>query len=174
METVQFQSFVFSYSVYGGILIGIIYDIYRVFRGRKRSEGVITSFWDILFIIVVFLIIVWAIFSSNYGDIRAYVLIGFAVGFYLYERLLGRIAVAVLKYIIRKTAYFIRTTNSIAVLPLKLFCSFSRRGFGNLAVFLGKKRKRLKKVKKLPKLIIEDVKKYYKNVVKRQKKNSMI
>lgn len=174
METVQFQSFVFSYSVYGGILIGIIYDIYRVFRGRKRNEGVITSIWDILFIIVVFFIIVWAIFSSNYGDIRAYVLIGFVVGFYLYERLLGRIAAAVLKYVTRKIAYFIRTTNSIAVLPFKLFCSFFRRGLGNLAVFLGKKKKRLRKVKKLPKLIIEDVKKYYKNVVKSQKKNSMI
>lgn len=172
METVQFQSFVFSYSVYGGILIGIIYDIYGVFRGRKRNDKLITSFWDIMFIISVFLIIVWAIFSSNYGDIRAYVLIGFVVGFYLYERLLGRIAAALLQFIIRRLVYFVKTTNNMAAMPLRIVFSLGRRGMERLAVFLGKKKKRLKNVSKLPKLIIEDTKKHYRLVVKSQKKIS--
>lgn len=170
METVQFQSFVFSYAVYGGILIGIIYDIYRVFRGRKRSEKLITSFWDIMFIISVFFIIVWAVFSSNYGDIRLYVLIGFVVGFYLYERLLGRIAAAMFQYVFRKMTYFFKTTNNIAILPIKVLYAFIRHCLQSLVSFLGRKKKRLKKVRKLPKLIVEDTKKYYRLVVKSQKK----
>jgi len=171
VETVQFQSFVFSYSVYGGILIGIIYDIYRVFRGRKRNEGFITSFWDILFILSVFLVIVWTIFSSNYGDIRAYVLIGFVVGFFLYERLLGRIAAAVFLYAARRLAFFLKATNNIAILPFKLLYSFIRQGFLRLRQLLGNKKKRLKKVGKLPKLVIQDTKKYYRLLVKGKKKN---
>jgi len=51
VETVQFQSYVFSYSVYGGILIGILYDIYRAIKGKKKSERLITSLWDALFLL---------------------------------------------------------------------------------------------------------------------------
>lgn len=174
METVKFQSFVFFYSVYGGILIGILYDIYRVFRRKKRSERIITSFWDIMFLLSVFLIIVWAIFSSNYGDIRAYVLIGFVVGFYLFERLLGKIAAALLVFTYKKIAYFLKTTNSLAVMPVKILCSLLQRAFHNVAAYLGRKKNRLKKVKRLPKLIIEDTKKYCKLVSKHQKNKNGI
>ncbi|MGE5629546.1 MAG: spore cortex biosynthesis protein YabQ [Caulobacteraceae bacterium] len=170
METIQFQSFVFSYSVYGGILIGIIYDIYRVLRGRKKGERLITSLWDILFIFSVFIVVVWAIFSSNYGDIRAYVLIGFIVGFFLYERLLGRLAVGVFQFVMGKLVRFIKTTNSIIILPLKLIYTMVNRGLLGLTNFLGRKKNRLRKVGRLPKHIMNDTKRYYQLVIKRTPK----
>ncbi len=164
METVQFQSYVFLYAVYGGITIGILYDIYRVIRRKKRSDRLISSIWDAAFLISVLLVAVWVIYSSNYGDLRAYVFIGFTVGFYLYERLLGRIAVAVFQALFRRMAHFIKTTNNILAVPLKGLISL----FGIGLKKLGAQKNRLRKFKKLPKIMIEDTKKYYRLVLKKQ------
>lgn len=173
METVQFQSYVFSYSLYGGILIGVLYDIYRAIKGRKKNERLITSFWDVLFLFSVFVVVIWAIFSSSYGDIRSYVLIGFIVGFYLYEKLLGRIAVGVFRFLFRSITSLFKKTNSILILPVKLLFSFLYRCFNSLARFLSRKKIRLRKVRRLPKQIIEDSRKYYSLIAKRKGKKEV-
>lgn len=170
METVQFQSYVFSYSAYGGILIGILYDIYRVTKGKKKSEGLITSFWDVLFLISVFAVVIWTVFSSSYGEIRPYVLIGFVVGFYLYEKLLGRIAAGVFHFIIRSVSGFFKKTNNILALPIKLLYSYICQGFRGLTGLLGRKKARLRKMRRLPKQVIEESKKYYNLMAKRKRK----
>ena len=170
METVQFQSYVFLYSLYGGIIIGILYDIYRVIRGRKKTERLITSLWDILFLFSVFAVVIWAIFSSSYGEIRSYVLIGFLVGFYLYEKLLGRIASELFHFLYKSISSFFMKTNSILALPIKLVFSFAKRCFYSLIRILGKKKNRLRKVCGLPKQIIYDSKKYYRLIVKRKER----
>jgi len=170
VETVQFQSYVFSYSVYGGILIGILYDIYRAIKGKKKSERLITSLWDALFLLSVFFVVIWAVFSSSYGDIRAYVFIGFLVGFYLFEKLLGRIVVGVFHFLYRKAALFLKKTNNILALPVKLLCSFLYRCYNSFIHILGRGRIRLRKARKLPKQVIYDYKKYYGLIVKRKSK----
>lgn len=169
METVQLQSYIFSYSVYGGILIGILYDIYRALRGRRKRDRLITSIWDVLFLLSVFIVVVWAIFSSSYGDIRAYVFIGFIVGFYLFERLLGRIMVRLVFFVYRNTAALIKRSNSLLALPIKLFCSLLYRCFVRISILLHRSKTRLRKVKKLPKQIIYDSKKYYGLIVKKKR-----
>lgn len=170
METIQFQSYVFSYSLYGGIIIGVLYDIYRVIRGRKKSERLITSLWDILFLFSVFAVVVWAIFSSNYGEIRGYVLIGFLVGFFLYERLLGRIASGLFHLLYKSISSFFKKTNSILAVPIKITYSFLKRFYRSLIRILGKKKNRLRKVCSMPKQIIYDSKKYYGLLVKRKER----
>lgn len=169
MEIVQFQSFVFLYSVYGGILIGISYDIYRVIRGRNKSEKLIASVWDILFIFSVFTVIIWVVFSSSYGEIRPYVLIGFLVGFFLYEKLLGRIAAGLFCFLYRKISIFLKKTNCILVLPIKLLYFFIYRCCHNLWDMLKRGKNRLRKIGRLPKQIIEDAGKYYFMIIKRKK-----
>lgn len=170
METVQFQSYVFSYSVYGGIIIGILYDIYRAVKGKKRNERLITSIWDLLFLLSVFVVVIWAVFSSSYGSIRSYVFIGFIVGFYLYEKLLGRIAAGVFHFLFRSIINFLNKTNNIIALPVKLLCSFLGQSARNTARFLMRRKNRLRKIGQLPKQILADTKKYYSLIVKRKKK----
>lgn len=169
METVQFQSYIFSYSVYGGILIGILYDIYRALRGRRKRDRLITSLWDVLFLLSVFIVVMWAIFSSNYGDIRAYVLIGFVVGFYLFEKLLGRIMVRIVFFVYRNITGFVKRSNSILALPVRLLFSFLYRCYTSIALLFGRGKTRLRKVRRLPKQIIYDSKKYYGLIVKRSR-----
>lgn len=166
METVAFQSFVFSYTVYGGILIGIFYDLYRVIKGRKRNAGLITSLWDIVFLLATLFVIVWAIFSSNYGDLRAYVFIGFTVGFFLYEKILGRIAIAVFLFLKTSFVRFIRTTNSLLFKPFLFIFNLLLYLLSGFMRFVRPKKIRLNKIKRMPKILIEDSKKYYRLIIK--------
>ena len=170
METVEFQSYVFLFTVYGGILIGVLYDIYRVLRGTKRSDKLITSIWDIIFIISALLVIIWAVFSSNYGDLRFYVFLGFAVGFLLYDKILSRLLIAVLIFVKKSLEHFIRTTNSILVLPFKALYNLIYYPSKKLFKYAIVKKNRLSKIKRIPRIIISDSKKYIRLIIRRQSK----
>jgi len=172
METIAFQSLVFSYTVYGGIIIGILYDLFKVLRGKKRHEGIITSIWDILFLTTVLLVAVWAIFSSNYGQLRAYVFIGFLVGFFLYEKILGKICAGVFYFTKRKVISFFKTTNSLFLLPFKFLYFLLWYPMAKLVKFIRTKKKNLNKIKKIPKILLEQNKKYYNLIIRRQNRKS--
>lgn len=167
METVEFQSFVFMFTVYGGIIIGILYDIYRVLKGSRKGDKFITSIWDIMFLAAAMLVVLWALFSSNYGDIRAYVFIGFIVGFFLYDKILSRIAVAVFMFIKRNVVFFFKTTNNIMILPFKFLFNLLWYPLSRIWKYFREKTKRAAKLKKLPKTFINDSKKYYKLVIRK-------
>lgn len=167
METVKFQIFVFSITVYGGIIIGLMYDIYRAVKGVHRSKGLITSLWDIVFLLITLLIAVWAIFSSNYGDLRVYVFIGFIVGFFLYERIISRIASAFFSYIFQFISGAVKRGSRFIVLPLRFLWYFIVRPFTIMSKYFGTKSAQIKKKALLPKKLLRDTKKYYKLIIKR-------
>ncbi|SHJ08490.1 spore cortex biosynthesis protein YabQ [Lutispora thermophila] len=169
METLQFQIFVFSITVYGGIIIGLIYDIYRAVKGVHRSKGLITSLWDILFLLLTLLIAVWAIFSSNYGDLRVYVFIGFMVGFFLYEKIISRIAVAFFSYLLETMRGMVKRGSRLIVIPLRFIWYFFVRPFYIIKDFFSKKLTNAKKKATLPKKLLRDARKYYKLIIKREK-----
>ncbi|MDD2480583.1 MAG: spore cortex biosynthesis protein YabQ [Lutispora sp.] len=167
METVQFQIFVFSITVYGGIIIGLVYDIYRAAKGAHKSKGLFTSLWDILFLLFTLLIAVWAIFSSNYGDLRIYVFIGFIVGFFLYERIIGKIAVAFFAYIFQAMRASLKRGSRLIVLPFRFLWYFIVRPLYIIKEFFKIKIIKAKKIALLPKKLLRDMKKYYKLIIKR-------
>ncbi|OGO76742.1 MAG: spore cortex biosynthesis protein YabQ [Clostridiales bacterium GWB2_37_7] len=170
METVEFQSFVFMFTVYGGIVIGILYDIYRVLKGSGRRGRFITSIWDILFLAAALLVVLWALFSSNYGDVRAYVFIGFIVGFFLYDKILSKIAIALFLFIKRNVVFFFKTTNNILMLPFKFLFNLLWHPLSRLWQFIIHKRIRISKLKKLPGVIMRDSRKYYKLIIRKNRK----
>jgi len=169
METLQFQIFVFSITVYGGIIIGVVYDIYRAIKGVHRSKGLITSLWDILFLLLTLLIAVWAIFSSNYGDLRIYVFIGFLVGFFLYEKIISRIAVAFFTYLLEGIRSGVKRGSRLIIIPLKFIWYFIVRPFVIIREYLRGKIIKVKKKASLPKKVLRDAKKYYKLIINKEK-----
>lgn len=168
METLQFQIFVFSITVYGGIIIGLVYDIYRAVKGVNKSKGLITSLWDILFLLTTLLIAVWAIFSSNYGDLRIYVFIGFIVGFFIYEKIISRIAVAFFSYLFQSLSAAAKRGSRLVVIPIRFLWFFIVRPFGIIKKWINIKISKIKKKALLPKKLLRDSRKYYKLIIKRK------
>ena len=169
METVQFQIFMFSITLYGGFLIGVLYDIYRAIRGTGRKKGLITSIWDILFLIISFFIVINVVFSSNFGDLRAYIFIGFIVGFFLYEKIAGRIFQVLLLKIFTIINVSVKKSIRFVSAPFKLLWGIITKPFTIILVYIKKITVKFKNVAEIPKKALKEWGKYYKLLVKRDK-----
>jgi len=84
METTAPQVYIFMITVYGGLLAGVAYDIYRLIRRIAKKGRWLAVLLDVLFIITVGLIVLAAMYVANAGELRLFTFLGFALGFGLY------------------------------------------------------------------------------------------
>ena len=84
MDTTIGQSYIFLATVYGGLITGIIYDVYRMLRRALKAGRVVTAIFDILFSLCTLAIVAGVLFTVNSGEIRFYTFVGFALGFFIY------------------------------------------------------------------------------------------
>jgi spore cortex biosynthesis protein YabQ len=84
METTLNQSYIFMATVYGGIITGIVYDVYRMLRRALKAGRAVTAIFDILFTVCTLAIVAGVLYAVNSGEIRAYTFLGFALGFLSY------------------------------------------------------------------------------------------
>lgn len=84
MDTTFDQSYIFMATVYGGLITGIIYDIYRTLRRALKAGKIVTAIFDILFCLCALTVVAGVLFTVNSGELRLYTFIGFALGFFIY------------------------------------------------------------------------------------------
>ena len=78
------QVYVFLWSIFIGIILTVIFDLFRLFRRNKKSKDIIVYIQDILFWIIVAIIIMFSAFITNNGELRGYMIIGYVLGSMLY------------------------------------------------------------------------------------------
>lgn len=92
-----------------GIIIGVLFDIFRIIRRSFKTADFITYIEDILFWILTGLILLFMIFTFNNGEIRIYIFVGLILGFITYlltvSRYFIKICIMILKFI-KKILYF--------------------------------------------------------------------
>jgi spore cortex biosynthesis protein YabQ len=86
--SVQLENFVVT--VMSGILIGLMFDGYRVLRGIVKPKIIFTDIGDLLFWLVATFLVFGALLFANWGEVRLYVFIGIMVGIFLYAKLLSK------------------------------------------------------------------------------------
>lgn len=94
------QLYIFLKLTLGGIFIGFIYDLYRLFRYFINPKKIATIIGDTIFFILVSIIVLFFLFYSNWAELRWYVFLGFLVGGILYKIFLSDIIVKVFRKII--------------------------------------------------------------------------
>lgn len=121
------QAYLFLIFIINGVLIGLVFDIFRILRKTFKTTDFITYIEDITFWILAGLITLYFIFTFNNGEIRLYILLGIVLGILIYM-------LTISKYIIKfsvKIIKFIETIVSkiicILTYPLKLIITFLRR-----------------------------------------------
>jgi len=87
------QAYIFLATVYVGLLLGLIYDIYRAFRMITKPGRLLLAVFDLLFWILAALFSFTMLFKVNGGEIRLYAFIGLALGWGLYTLAVGSIVV---------------------------------------------------------------------------------
>ena len=84
MDTTQPQAFIFLITLYGGMLTALTYEIYRYIRKAAKCGRFITALIDTLFILTLGVIVTAVLYTANFGELRLYTFVGFALGFSLY------------------------------------------------------------------------------------------
>lgn len=146
-ENIYVQLYVFLYTLYGGIIIGILYDLVDIIINGSIIKR--RSISDLIFWAMAFTIIVGLLFYVNNVTFRFYVIIGFALGWFLYFLTLSKI--------IRKICTCIK--NVIGIIGKRVIAVF-KVVFYPIRIILAKKDKAVKFCKKVYIKLIKDFKKY--------------
>lgn len=78
------QTYLFFIFILNGILIGIIFDIFRILRKSFKTSNLITYIEDTLFWVISAFSVLYNLFIFNNGEIRSYIFIGIILGVLLY------------------------------------------------------------------------------------------
>ena len=87
-----------------GVIIGILFDFFRILRRSFSTGNILTAVEDIIFWICAGIILLYSIFVYNNGAIRGYMFLGVFCGATLCMLTLSKIFINVNVYIL----YFIK------------------------------------------------------------------
>ena len=78
------QAYLFFIFIINGILIGLLFDFFRILRRIIKTNDIITYIEDVLFWILTGFIILYSIFVFNNGQLRLYMFLGIILGAFTY------------------------------------------------------------------------------------------
>ena len=78
------QAMLFLLFALDGVIIGILFDFFRILRRRFSTGNILTALEDVIFWISTGLILLYSIFVYNNGVIRGYMFLGAFCGITLY------------------------------------------------------------------------------------------
>ena len=162
------QAYLFYIFLLTGILVGILFDIFRILRKSFKHSDFITLLQDIVFVIIMSVLIIYTVFKFNNGEIRSYVIIGLAAGIIIYFTIFSKIFIKVNVTIINFLKVALKFILNIFLFPFKLIFNLIKKiVFKPVAFIFINLRKTLENIlKKMSKNKIKSVISY-----KKSKKN---
>lgn len=108
------QALLFLIFIINGIIIGLIFDFFRILRRSFKTHDIITYIEDILFWIITGFILLYSVFTFNNGEIRLYMFLAVILGSILYMLIFSSFIIKVnvkiiclFKNILKKILYII-------------------------------------------------------------------
>lgn len=115
---VQIKYFVSTVSV--GLLIGIFYDIYRLFRQDRFKRNILSSISDFLFWILMSIVVFIFMLKTNNLNLRYYTFIGMFFGYTIYNFCISKYFYNVLNILLYVIIKLIRILFRIIFYPFRL------------------------------------------------------
>ncbi|NLJ85669.1 MAG: spore cortex biosynthesis protein YabQ [Firmicutes bacterium] len=84
MDTLGGQVYGFTTTIIAGLSLGLLFDLYRLWRRAIRPAKAITSLSDMLFWVVATPVTYFYLLVGNWAELRFYVLLGLFLGLLLY------------------------------------------------------------------------------------------
>ncbi len=126
------QAYLFFVFIINGILIGLIFDLFRISRKVIKTNNLMTYIEDFIFWILTGFIVLYSIFVFNNGELRLFMFIGIILGVIIYILLMSR-------YFIEINMKIINTIKSIIKIlfkPINFVFAFLRKIFIKPITFL--------------------------------------
>lgn len=116
---INMQVNIVIYSFIAGIITGILFDIYRIFRGMNKIK-VITIIEDLLFWSLSSLIIFTFLLYMNYAFLTLYVYVFMVISLGIYLRFFSRFFYSIEKHFSQKMYKILRVVFKNIMYPLKI------------------------------------------------------
>lgn len=160
----QSQSYIFFATLYGGIVMGFIYDLYRIFRYYLKPKKVATFIEDFIFWIIISVTFLTVILYANWGEIRGYIFLGFFTGAFLYSRFLSKIIITTIVWIVNGIIKMLKYILKVIFFPLRLIGSKLQAPYNKARSNVNRLTKRTKRYLKMPFTMLKGLKKNIKTI----------
>lgn len=126
------QAYLFLVFIINGIVIGLLFDFFRIARKVFNTNDMVTYIEDILFWILTGATILYSIFTFNNGELRLFMFLGILLGAFVYM-------VFVSSYIIKinvKIINILKKVFGILITPFKMIYKLLHKVFLKPITFL--------------------------------------
>ena len=118
------QAWLFLSTVMVGAAIGLLFDIFRIFRKTARHSGLAVQLEDLFFWVAATGLTFYYMLHRNYGEIRPFAMVGIVIGGVLYFATISKwvliVFVAVVNYIKKVVTVAFR----IILMPLRIIAAW--------------------------------------------------
>lgn len=144
------QAQLFLVFIINGIIIGILFDFFRILRKSFKTNDITTYIEDFLFWILTGFSILFTLFKFNNGEIRLYMFFAIAIGILLYMLIFSSYIIKInvsiivfLKKIVKKILYYVfmpilfllKVLKKIVFKPISFIFINIRSLYSNLSKF---------------------------------------
>ena len=133
---IENQAFIFMIFIINGILIGLLFDFFRIMRRTFKTNNVITYIEDFIFWILTGIILLYSIFTFNNGEIRIYMFLGVLLGITLYMLSISSYVIKINVKIINFIKMIIAKIIEIILYPIKLLLKILKSIFYKPVAFI--------------------------------------
>lgn len=113
---------VFYATIYGGIIIGLLFDFHRALRSSFKIMKYLSIIFDIVFWILVTSIVFITINAIEFFDLRYYHFVALFIGFFLYYNTISKFVLSIINKIISFiTNFFKKTVHYIVSISNNLY-----------------------------------------------------
>ena len=123
------QVYLFFIFIMNCIIIGILFDFFRILRISFKTGDLVTYLEDFLFWVLTGFIILYSIFIFNNGEIRLYLFLGIAIGILSYMMFASKYVIKVNVAIIIFLKKTINIVFGILIIPFKMVDKFLKKLF---------------------------------------------
>lgn len=121
------QAYLFLIFTINGIVIGILFDIFRILRRSFKTSDIITYIQDILFWVLTGFILLYSIFTFSNGEIRFYMFLGVFLGCLIYMLMFSKYFIKINVKIVITIKNILGKIISIIILPIKMIIQLIKK-----------------------------------------------
>lgn len=151
---IRSETIIFLASINTGLIAGMIYDVYRVFRYYSKPKKILSFIEDLIFWLIISLVFFFTLIKTTEGILRGYLFVGFILGIGIYFKLVSKYIFSLIKGIIQLILDLINEILKIIIFPIRKLKRLIK--------------KRTSKVVLLFKQWFSDMRKYLKIIIKKK------
>lgn len=133
----------FLNSILWGVILLVIYDVFRIIRKIIKHNGFFIAIQDIIYWVVCSILIFNMMYEQNNGIIRAFAVLAVVIGMLLYHGSVSNMVVDFISMVINKVIHFVNlvigTTINTILWPFKFIFKKIKR----FVLFIAKKVRKL-------------------------------